>query len=508
MEGISLFFEGCASVFTLQGTVLLMGSTALGMLVGCLPGLSATLGIALLSSLTYTLDTTSAIIVLMGIYVGAIYGGSISAILINVPGTGSAAATALDGFPLAQRGFAGSTIRVTRAASMLGTLVGTLCLVTITPALTSLALQFTSIEFFLLALFGVLICGNVTTKDLSIKGWIAGGIGILISLVGCDSIQSMYRFTFDIPNLYSGVQLVPCMIGFFAFPQIVKTLRNGASGRHVDLEKNAQEDKNIRSIPMIIKHFGLIIKSCLIGIGVGALPGVGENVAAWIAYGHAKKSSKEPEMFGKGAFDAVIAPETANNAAIGGAMIPMLTLAVPGSPPAAVMLSALMLHGLKPGPRLTTTSPLLIYEIAAMLLGATVMLWIIGVIFSKPLTKVVAVPEGILMPIVAVLCVVGCYSLNLSMFDITLMLIFGVVAYGLDELGYSPATITLGVILGSLIDQNFRRALLANSGNLISMFTRPVALIFVIAIFWTLLGPLVSKKIKAQQKDIAANSGD
>lgn len=507
MEGISNIIEACYTVITIKGMILMFASTALGIIIGALPGLSATMGIALLTGLTFTLPKMDAITVLMGIYIGAIYGGSITAILINVPGTGSAAATALDGFPLAMKGEGETAIKVTRAASMVGTFIGMICLVTITPLITRLALQFTSAEYFLLSVFGILICGSVSARDLNIKGWLAGIIGILISLIGIDSIQSVQRFTFGQHELLGGIDLIPAMIGFFAIPQIIKTLRSGEGENRLDNLQNTAVAKTANTIGILKKHIGLIVRSCLIGVGIGALPGVGENVAAWLAYDNAKKTSKQPEKFGTGVYEAVIAPEVANNAAIGGAIIPMLSLAIPGSPPTAVLLGALLLHGIRPGPLLAQSSPMFIYELSVLLLIGTFMMWIVGIIIAKPLVKIIAIPNGILMPIVGVLCVIGAYSLNLSRFDLLVLFIFGIIGYALEEMGYPSAAIILGVILGKLLDENLRRTLMLNKGSIMTLFTRPIALLFTIAILYTVLGPFISKKIKSRFKDIT-NSAD
>lgn len=507
MVGLIYFFDAIKALLTFQSLILLFFSTALGLVIGALPGLTATLGIALLTGLTFSVPRMHAFTVLMGVYFGAIYGGSITAILINIPGTGSAAATCLDGYPLALKGKAGSAIRITRAASVFGTFFGAICLVTITPLIVKLALQFTSAEYFLLALFGILICGSVSASDLSVKGWAAGVIGIFIAIVGIDPIQGLSRFTLGSRNLLSGISIIPPMIGFFAIPQIIKTLCFEKNKKN-ELLQNESSDKKVSTFGMLIKHKGVIARSAAIGLGIGALPGAGENIAAWLAYGDAKKSSKHPEKFGTGIYEGIIAPEVANNAAIGGALIPLLSLAVPGSPPAAVLLGALLLHGIRPGPMLAAESPMFVYEISALLFLGSLVLWAVGVLLSRPINKIITIPNGILMPIVAVLCVIGAYSINNSMFDLLIMFVFGIIGYVLTMMEYPAAAIVLGMILGGLFDENLRRALLVSGGSIMPFFVRPVALVFSIAVLFTILAPFISEKIRTKLTNMAKSTED
>ncbi|MDP3447824.1 MAG: tripartite tricarboxylate transporter permease, partial [Eubacteriales bacterium] len=356
MTGLESLLVELGNLMDVRVLAILFISTILGIMIGALPGLSATMGIALLTGLTYKFPVVYTFAILMGVYVGAIYGGSISAILLNIPGTASAAATALEGHPLALQGKAESAIKVTRAASIIGTFIGVLALTLITPPLTKVALMFTSAEYCMLALFGVLICGSIVSSDLPIKGWIGGLIGLLVAMIGMDKLQGASRFDFGNTSLMSGVSLVPAMIGFYAIPEVIKAFAKSDG----DIVVGKAEDKvkeKVRVWPLLVKNIRVIIQSALIGIGVGSLPGVGEDVAAWVAYDTAKKTSKHPEKFGTGCYEGAIAPEVGNNAAIGGALIPMLTLAVPGSPPAAVLLGALMIHNIRPGPMLMRDNP-------------------------------------------------------------------------------------------------------------------------------------------------------
>lgn len=489
-----------------QLLLILLLATTLGVIIGALPGLSATMGIALLTGLTYKFDISYTFAILMGVYVGAIYGGSMSAILLNIPGTASAAATALEGNPLAKQGKAETAIKVTRAASIIGTFIGVLALAMIAPPLTTIALKFTSPEYLMLALFGVMICGTIVTSDIPLKGWIGGILGLMISMIGMDTIQGAPRFTFGNNNLMSGISMVPAMIGFYAIPEIIKAFAKKNDEVEVEEVKDTvQDEKKENSFLIAIKHIRVIIQSALLGIGIGSLPGVGEDVAAWVAYGTAKKTSKHPEKYGTGFYEGAIAPEVGNNAAIGGAMIPMLTLAVPGSPPAAVLLSALMIHSIRPGPMIMRDNPTFIYYIAALLFLAILALWIAGMALAKPMTAILKVPNEYLMPIVGVLSIVGAYAINNRAFDIVVCLVFGILGYLLDKLQFSAAPIVLGIILGNMIDENFRRAMNVNNGNPSIFFTRPISLFFFLIIVFMIFSKSLGKKIDYKRIFIKKN---
>ena len=464
--------------------LLLLVSTCGGILIGALPGLSATMGIALLAGLTYTMHQDMALIVLLGIYVGGIYGGSISATLIGIPGTGSAAATTLDGYPLAKRGLGREALSTVTIASFIGTLIGMIFLAFLTPALQDIALLFASHEYALLAIFGVTICGTLTTEGSPLKGWIAGFFGLALSCVGYEQLFSAPRFTFGNISLYSGIAFVPAMIGLFGLPNIFDNLSKNTSTSSADVSQDVKEKISI--LGMVKTNLGNIIRSGLIGTGIGAIPGVGEDVAAWLSYDTAKRSSKHREKFGKGSFEGIIASECANNAAIGGALIPLLSLAIPGSPPSAVLLGALQLHGIRPGPMLTFDQPEFIPYMAALLLLASFMMRFSGWGICQVAPKLLRIPFFILMPIVGVLSIIGAYALNVNMFDLTIMFIFGIIGYIFTKLQIPAAPIVLGLILGDMADSNFRRALQTSEGSFQPFVTRPLAVIVLVLIFFTI----------------------
>lgn len=444
-------------------------SITIGIIVGALPGLTATMSIAILVGLTYGLSSELTFAIILSVYVGAIYGGSITAILLNIPGTASAAATALDGHPMAKQGKANYAIGITRVASFLGTIFGLILLLTVAPILATFALQFTSVEMALLALLGVLVSGYISSTDIRIKGWISAFLGMLISVVGIDLLHGQQRFTFDQPMLMTGFAFVPVMIGVFGITQVLDYLRKP------HIQRIEQSGSIFPPMSDTVKHLPLTLRSGAIGTTVGIMPGAGEDMGGWLAYFAAKLTSKKRELFGHGSTEGIIAAETGNNASIGGALIPLLTLSIPGSAPAAVLLGALLLHGVRPGPLLMVEQPDFLPMLGAILLIASCLLLVSGIIVAKFFIRVLDIPSKILMPMVAVMSVVGAYSISIRISDIYVMLGFGLIFYLFHKQKYPMAPLVLGVILGPMIDENLRRAFWVH-GDIASAFNRPIAI--------------------------------
>ncbi|MEA5033705.1 MAG: tripartite tricarboxylate transporter permease [Sphaerochaeta sp.] len=484
LDNLKMFFVFSGSfLLSPLNLVLMFGSMVIGILFGVLPGLSATVAIALFASITYGMALDVALTILFGVYIGAIFGGSISAILINIPGTGSAAATCLDGHPLALKGETRNANLLARSSSVIGTLFGLAIFVLFTPMVTKLALMFTSPEFFWLSIFGILICGSISNADVKVKGWIAGFIGLLLALVGLDDIQGWTRLTFGIPDLMSGIPFVPMTIAFFGLPQIVKVMKSSGS-REVHSVK--EEAPKVHLWPILKRNIFNIFKWGGIGVGIGAVPGVGENIAAWVAYDDAKRHHPDSKKFGTGVYEGVMAPETANNAAIGGAVIPLISLGIPGSPPAAMLLGALSMHGLKVGPLLSIERPEIIPMIGSIILWGTIFLFICGLLVTRPMVAVLKISPKILMPIITVLCVIGTFAYNNNPFHLTLVFVCAIAGYLFDKMQYSSGALILGLILGNMADSYFRRALFISDGNFLTLINRPIALIFFIACVWTI----------------------
>lgn len=505
LDGLALLGHGIVGILTLESLVNVAWATLLGIIVGALPGLTATMGVALLVTLTYKMDPNQAILCLLCLYVGAIYGGSRSAILINIPGTPASAATTLDGYPLALQGRAGYAMGVATTSSALGTVVGIVCLAMVAPALAELALRFGSYEFFWLAVFGVVISGQLTSLDDPLKGYIAGILGLIIAMVGMEGIHAYQRFTFGISELGAGIDLIPAMVGAFGFAEILNVMKEKIGAKPV-----SSSDRVIPRFADVWQYKRTIVRSGLIGTVVGIIPGVGEDIGAWASYAAARRASKEKELFGKGSVEGLTAAETGNSAVVPGALIPALTLAVPGSAPAAVLIAALFIHGVRPGPMLMIENPTFIYEVVAILLLATAAILIYGLSLTKLLVRVLLIPREKLMPVIYVLCVIGPYAITQRMFDVWVMVAFGLVGFVLRQMKYPMAPLVLGIILGDLLDTNLRRGLVLTNGDLAPFFTRPISLILCVATVLTILFsiPVVQRLVRQAIAGLRPNRAD
>ena len=460
-------------------------STQLGIIVGMLPGLTATMGVALMTTLTFKMAADNAVIILVCMYIGAIYGGSRSAILLNIPGTPANAATSVDGHPLAQQGLAGRAIGIATTGSFLGSVIGMILLAFFTPLLGTFALKFQSYEFFWLAIFGIVICGNLTAPKDPLKGWIAGFFGLFIAMIGMEGIHAYIRFSFGSVELSGGIALIPAMVGAFGFAEIITVMKNPAAE-----VVNTKIERVYPRLADIKKYWKTIVRSGVIGTFIGAIPGVGEDIAAWVSYDVAKNSSKEEEKFGKGSIEGLIAAETGNNACVAGAMIPVLSLAIPGSAPAAVLMAAMFIHGVRPGPLIMIEFPTFIYQVVAMVFLATCAMFILGMSMVRPLVKVLQIPRQKLMPIVFVLCAIGSYAIHSRLFEIKIMIVFGIIGYFMREMEYPVAPMVLGIILGDILDKNLRRALILSDGELGPFFSRPICLIIVLITLLTIFSKM------------------
>ncbi len=448
----------------------LLPAVFLGIVFGALPGLTATLAVTILTGFfgnKFPLD--QALIALIGAYVGAIYGGSYPSILLNIPGTAASAATAMDGYPLTKRGLGGQALGLTTTASFIGTLFGTFCLLVFVWVLLAISKNIASPEKALLALFGILLSGTLMSKDLVIKGWISGLIGLAMAMVGLDPLLSEQRYVFGWSYLLSGFQVVPVLMGAFAIPQIMDGARQAiAIARTPAIGRIAPE------FTEVVRRLPTILRSGAIGTGVGALPGVGEDVAGWVSYGVGKATSREGQSFGTGAKDGLISAEAANNAAIGGALIPLLVLGIPGSPPAAALLGALKINNVIPGP---TIDPLLILHIVAILVMASLTMLLMGLFTARVFVTILRIPQTVFLPVVMVLTTIGSFSVGGGINDLFLMIGVGFVAYAMKVMHYPIAPLVIGVILGGLFDETFRRSLLISDGDLAVFVSRPGAAI-------------------------------
>jgi putative tricarboxylic transport membrane protein len=503
-EGINYLGEGLLHFLNPMSLFNVAWATLLGIVIGILPGLTATMGVALLVTFTYKMGADQAILTLMCLYVGAIYGGSRTAILLNIPGTPASAAATMEGYPLARQGKAGLAMGLATTSSALGTVVGVFFLALLAPLLGEAALQFGSYEFFWLALFGVVISGQMTGTDNPLKGYIAGILGLLIAMIGMESLHAYQRFTFGMPALGGGIDIIPAMVGAFGLAEVLNVMKRKAESRIA-----AMDDRVVPRLADVLKYWVTTVRSGVIGTFIGIIPGVGEDVGAWTSYAAAKRFSKEKELFGKGSKDGLIAAETGDNAVIPGAMIPTLTLALPGSAASAVLIAAMLIHGIRPGPLLMTENPLFLYQVVAMLLLATLAILVYGLSLTRVFLLVLRVPRERLMAVIAVLCVIGSFAITQRMFDVYVMLGFGIVGFLLREMKYPMAPLILGIILGDLLDANLRRGLLLTNGDPTPFFTRPISLVLWLVILSTVLLsiPAVNRRFKALISGKARHAG-
>jgi putative tricarboxylic transport membrane protein len=458
-----------------------MGGALVGILVGCLPGLSATLCIALLTTLTIKLPANTAILVLVCSYVGTLYGGSRSAILLNIPGTAANAASCADGHALALRGEAGRAIGIATSGAFTSTLFGVLCLAAFTPLLAHVALSFGSYEFFWLALFGVTMSGSIVGND-PLKGWLMGSLGLFVAQIGQDGLYAHDRFTFGWDQLSGGIALIPALVGAFGMAEILTILSNPSETTLVQMN-----DSVLPRFREVVQYWPTVLRSGVIGVLTGLLPGVGEDTGAWMSYAAAKAASREPEMFGHGSIDGLMAAETGDMASIPGHIIPCLALGIPGSAPSAVLMAAMIIHGIQPGPMLMIQHPRFVYDVVAMTTIAMFSILLFGLFLVRPLLLVLRVRRTILMPIIFLLCTVGAYASASRLFDIDTMLVVGIAAFFLRRRGYQMAPFVLGLVLGGLLDKSLRRGLVLSDGSLAPFFTRPISAVLAVVTILTLL---------------------
>ena len=490
-SGLVAFGQSLASFMTPESVFFALASSLVGVIIGALPGLTATMGVALMTTLTIKLPSSQALLILICTYVGAIYGGSRSAILLNIPGTPASAASCLDGYALARQGHAGRAMGIATSGSVLGTLIGMFFLALFTPVLGDVALKFGAYEFFWLAIFGVIISATLTGGD-ALKGWITGIAGLFIATIGQDGIHAHERFAFGNRDLAGGFSLVPALVGAFGFAEILVAMKERRPVPRVN-----PFDSVIPKIRAVFQYWRTIIRSGVIGTFVGIVPGVGEDVAAWSSYAAAKRASKEKEKFGKGSVEGLMAAETGDNACVPGAIIPVLTLQIPGSAPAAVLMAAMLIHGVKPGPMIMVESPQFVYDVVAMMLIATLGILIYGLTLTRLLVQVLKVPTTLIVPMIFVLCVVGTYALAQRLFDVWTMLLFGVIGFVLRQYRFPVAPLVLGIVLGDLMEKNLRRGLVLSDGDLTPFFTRPISAVLcgIIVLVVVLRLPAVRRRL-------------
>ena len=474
--------------------VLIFGTTVLGVIIGVLPGLGATTGAALLLPFTLTMDPVHAITVLATIYVSATFAGSITAILINTPGTSAAAATTFDGYPLAQRGEAGRALGVAVVSSTVGGVFSVIVLCVAAPLLARVAYEFRPPEYFALTLFGLSMLASISAGG-AVRNLIGGVFGVWLATIGAERATGIERFMFGNYELYEGLSFVPVFIGLFAMSELF--VQSKLANKVADTV--AMKAVKLPTRDDYRRIWKTILRSCGIGTFIGVLPAEGATVASMIGYAEARRWSKNKKEFGKGAIEGIAGAEAANNAATGGAMVPTMVLGIPGSGTTAVILVGLMVHGLRPGPYLFTEQVDTVYQIFGAMLLANIMFMVMGLYAAKVFARISLVPTPILWPIVFALSVIGAYALSASLLDVWIVLIFGVIGFFARRHGFAVAPIAVGLILGEMVETNLQNSLKMFDGEWWLIAAQPLAALFLVLAFLGLCGPWLFQRLFARR---------
>lgn len=470
-------------------------SVAIGIVVGSLPGLSAAMGVALLIPITFGMPAETALIALAGVYCGAMYGGSISAILLHTPGTSSAAATAIDGYPMTLKGQAGKALATATIASFIGGIFSSIALYVLSPLLADLALKFGPKEYFWLSIFGLTIIAGVSAKSM-LKGLLSGALGLVLSTIGMDPMLGIPRFTFGLNGLLEGLPFTATLIGLFSMSQVLllaeKKIKQLTGEREVKDKVHLNKDELKRITP-------ISLWTAAIGTVVGILPGAGGTIASFIGYNEAKRFTKNKEAFGTGIIEGVAGPEAANNAVTGGSLIPTLTLGIPGNSVTAILLGGLVIQGLRPGPDLFTVHGKTTYTFFAGFVIVNILMLILGLFAVRLFAKVSKVSDAVLIPIIFALSVIGSYAISNNMLDVWVMFIFGIVGYFVKKFNLNSAAIVLALILGPIGETGLRRTLIMNKGNYMALFTGTISWVLIVISLLSVMTPVIMSIIEKKK---------
>ncbi len=484
LEGLKFFADPMMFLFSFFGVLV-------GIIFGSLPGLTATMTIAVFIPFTFGVDAVVSFAFLLGLYSGAVYGGSVSAILINIPGTPSAIATGFDGYPMCQQGRAGEAIGISTIASGLGGFFSVLVLAFAAPLVAGIALKFSAEEYVGITLIGLSIIAIISPGS-TVKGLIAGTLGLVIGTAGLDPIGSYGRFVFDQPELYDGVSEIPVMIGMYGLSEMLIQI---SDEQHVTVI--TQKLKNVLpSIKQVFKLIPTIFRSSIVGVIIGAIPAAGGSIASLVAYGQEKRFSKKKDLLGTGIPEGVAAPEASNNASTGGALIPMMTLGIPGDPMTAVLMGGLIIQGLRPGPLLFQQQMPFVSSIFISLLVSVFFMTVLGLAGARWFSRLISTPKRFLIPTVLLFCLIGSFAINNSMFDVGVFIAAGLAGFLLRKLGFPVAPVILGLILGPMFESNLRRSLMLSQGDWTTFFSRPISLAFILVALVVLVGPPAVDLIK------------
>lgn len=483
-------FSSLANLADFQLIFMLLIASIAGILIGSLPGLNATTGVALILPFTISMDSIPAAAIMLTIYCSATFAGAITAILINTPGTSASATTCLDGYPMAQRGEAGRALGVATVSSTIGGIISVICLMIAAPMLANIAYKFSPPEYLTLTVFAISMLATVGNSSI-LKNIISGLLGLLIATIGIDPLTTIDRFTFGVSSLHEGVNIVTVMIGVFGVSELLVQSSKNLKKREIVSFKKIK----LPSIADYKRIWKTVLRSSGIGTFIGILPAEGATVASIVGYNEAKRWSKKPEKFGNGSIEGIAGSEAANNAATGGSMVPSLALGIPGSPTAAVILAGLMIHGIYPGPNLFTEHGEAMYTMFWAMLFANIIFLILGLTGAKFFAKITFIPVAVLWPIVFLFCIVGAYSINQSVTDIYITILFGIIGYGMRYFGFSVIPMTVGLILGKVLELRLGQTMIMLDNNWLDFFTRPIAIFFILCTLVVFIIPL-AKAIK------------
>lgn len=491
-----LLMQGFMNALNPMTLLIMTAGTTMGIIIGATPGLTGTMGVALLVPLTFTMEPATGLLLLSGIYCGSYYGGSISAILLNCPGTPAAACTTFDGHPMAKRGESGRALGMSAIASSFGGLVSAVALIFIAPPLAKFALKFGPPEYFALAVFGLTVIASLSAKNMA-KGLLAGAIGLSLATVGMDPIMGFPRFTAGFNDLLEGIQLIPALIGLFSMPQVF----NMVSEQIDTMGIFKLEGKMLPSLKEVLGQGLNLIRSSIIGTVVGIMPGAGSSASTFIAYNEAMRFSKHPEKFGTGILDGVAAAESSNNAVSGGSLIPLLTLGIPGNSVSAVFLGGLLIHGLRPGPRLFVENAEIVYTLLAGFFIANILVFIVGMAIARVSSYILRVPYAILAPAIFVFSVIGSFAIRNNFVDVIIMILFGFIGWFLKRYNIPVAPIVLAIILGPMAESSARRSLLMSDGDLSIFVTRPISLVLLFMAVFSMAWPFIRKYLDKKKEN-------
>ena len=494
----NLLVTGLKIILTPSTFFLITAGTVLGVIFGALPGVSASMAVALALPFAYAMDPVIAIAFLVAVYCASITGGGITAILFKIPGTPSSAPTTFDGYPMAQRGEAGKALGFSLIASAIGGTVAAFAMALISPQLATVALKFGPSELFAVSFLGLSVLSCLDSDNI-IKTLISGLLGLFLACVGMDPMLGIARFTWGNTTLLSGIEMIPIMIGLFAVTEVLKQTVKPKKLKALDEKSDTTKMKTVLpSLKEIWDTKATMTRASVIGTVVGILPGAGATIASFLSYAIEKKVSKHPEKLGTGIADGIVASEAANNAATGGSMVPLLSLGIPGGNAAAIMMTALVIKGVQIGPMLVKTQPEYLASVFGSMLVTNIVMVIVAMLVAKVFAKILAVPYTILGPVIIMLAAIGAFALKNNAGDVVLMATAGIIGYMFVKLGYNSAALVLGLVLGQMCESNFRRAYTLTNGSFIQIFSKPITAVIMIAcaimLIYPLVKPFISKK--------------